>query len=137
MGRRGLQEVSEHTARTGAGLLRTVAATLSTVWSWRVCGRVEALVVVAPEHAATLRGGRLSESDVRDFLFEHTGVPLRAFDHEGTEGTHRRDRYTEILIDGEPHYRKFADPGQIRIIVAGGTAGKFSPSSGMDCRPWW
>ena len=122
----GLTEVSEHTARTGAGVLRTIAATLSMVWSWRRCGRVDAVVVLCPEHAATLSSDGFSKSDVRDFLFEHTGVPLRAFDHEGTEGTQLRDTYEEILIDGEPHYRKFKDRSQIRIIVAGGTAGKFS-----------
>ena len=126
----GLTEVSEHTARTGAGVLRTVAATLSMVWSWRRCGRVDAVVVLCPEHAATLSSDGFSKSDVRDFLFERTGVPLRAFDHEGTEGTQLRDTYEEILIDGEPHYRKFKDPSQIRIIVAGGTAGKFSAVMG-------
>ena len=83
-------------------------------------------MVVCPEHAATLSSDGFSKSDVRDFLFEHTGVPLRAFDHEGTDGTKLRDSYEEVLIDGEPHYRKFKDPSQIRIIVAGGTAGKFS-----------
>ena len=31
-----------------------------------------------------------------------------------------------VVIDGEPHYRKFADSSQILIVVAGGTAGKFS-----------
>ena len=122
----GLTEVSEHTARTGAGVLRTIAATLSMVWSWRRCGRVDAVVVLCPEHAATLSSDGFAKRDARDFLFEHTGVPLRAFDHEGTEGTQERDLYEEILIDGEPHYRKFNDPSQIRIIVAGGTAGKFS-----------
>ncbi|MCH7531074.1 MAG: TlpA family protein disulfide reductase [Gemmatimonadetes bacterium] len=122
----GLMEVSEHTARTGAGVLRTIAATLSMVWSWRTCGRVEAVLVLCPEHAATLSSDGFSKSDVRDFLFEHTGVPLRAFEHEGTEGSQARGLYEEVLIDGEPHYRKFQDPSQIRIIVAGGTAGKFS-----------
>ena len=126
----GLTEVSEHTARTGAGVLRTIAATLSMVWSWRRCGRVDAVVVLCPEHAATVSSDGFTKSDVRDFLFEHTGVPLRAFDHEGTEGTQLRDTYEEILIDGEPHYRKFKDPSQIRIIVAGGTAGKFSAVMG-------
>ena len=126
----GLTEVSEHTARTGAGVLRTIAATLSMIWSWRRCGRVDGLVVLCPEHAATLSSDGFAKSDVRDFLFEHTGVPLRAFDHEGTEGTQARDLYEEVSIDGEPHYRKFKDPSQIRIIVAGGTAGKFSAVMG-------
>ncbi len=122
----GLTEVSEHNARTGAGVLRTIAATLSMVWSWRRCGRVDAVVVLCPEHVATLNADRFSKSDVRDFLFDNTGVPLRAFDHDGTEGTQLRETYEEIVIDDEPHYRKFSDPSQIKIIVVGGTAGKFS-----------
>ena len=122
----GLTEVSEHTARAGPELLRTIAATLSTVWSWRRCGRVDALVVLCPEHAATLGGDGFDKGDVRDFLYEHAGVPLRAYDVQGMEGITERDQYEEIVIDGEPHYRKFSDPSQIRIIVAGGSAGKFS-----------
>jgi hypothetical protein len=122
----GLTVVSEHTARTGEGVLRTIAATLATVWSWRSCGRAEAVVVVCPEHAATLAADGFGKERARDFLFDHTGVPLRAYEHAGTEGTQLRDRYEEILIDGEPHYRKFSHPSQILMVVAGGTAGKFS-----------
>lgn len=122
----GLAVVSEHTARTGPGVLRTIAATLATVWSWRSCGRAEAIVVLCPEHAATLAADGFSKEDARDFLFDNTGVPLYAYEHEGTEGTQLRDRYEEIVIDGQPHYRKFTDPSQILIVVAGGTAGKFS-----------
>ena len=122
----GLMEVSEHTARTAAGVLRTIAATLAMVWSWRRCLRVEAVLVLCPEHAATVSADGFSKSDVRDFLFENTGVPVRAFEYEGTEGSQALGHYQEVLIDGEPHYRKFKDPSQIHIIVAGGTAGKFS-----------
>jgi hypothetical protein len=122
----GLMEVSEHTARSGGGVLRTIAATLAMVWSWRRCRRVDAVVVLCPEHVSTVAADGFSKNDARDFLFEHTGVPLRAFSHEGAEGTQDRDSYVEVLIDGEPHYRKFDDPSQIRIVVAGGTAGKFS-----------
>ena len=122
----GMMEVSEHTARTAAGVLRTIAATLSVVWSWRTCGRVDAFVVICPEHAATISTNGFSRTDARDFLFEHAAVPARAFEHEGTEGTQTRDQLEEIVLDGEPHYRKFKDPSQIRIVVAGGTAGKFS-----------
>jgi peroxiredoxin len=122
----GLSVVSEHTARTGAGVLRTLAATLATVWSWRSCGRAEAVVVICPEHAATLAADGFSKEAARDFLYENTGVPVRAYEHEGTEGTQLRAGYEEILIDGEPHYRKFSDPSQILLVVAGGTAGKFS-----------
>jgi hypothetical protein len=122
----GLSVVSEHTARTGKGVLRTIAATLATVWSWRSCGRADAVLVLCPEHAATLAADGFSKDDARDFLFDNTGVPLSAYDHEGTEGTQLQQGYERITIDGAPCYRKFADPSQIMVVVAGGTAGKFS-----------
>ena len=62
----------------------------------------------------------------RDFLFEHTGVPVRAYDDDGGEGTQCADEYERVEIDGEACYRKFASPESITLLVAGGTAGKYS-----------
>jgi len=118
--------VSEHTARDGKRVLKTISRTLVTVWSYRSCLVHEAMVVLCPEHTETLRRGGFSKADVREFLFDNTGVPLREFGDDGGEGTQLRDRYEEILIDGEPNYRKFSRPGAIQIVVAGGPAGKFS-----------
>ena len=122
--------VSEHKARHGRTLLRAFCQTLATVWSWRMCMGFEAFVILCPEHARTLARDGFSKQDVRDFLFENTGVPLRAYDQpagqEDAEGAQYRQMYQEIVIDGEPCYRKIARPEQLRIVVAGGTAGKFS-----------
>ncbi|MBI3679978.1 MAG: TlpA family protein disulfide reductase [Acidobacteria bacterium] len=119
--------VSEHTARSGKVLLKAICATLATVWSWRVCMTPEAFVILCPEHAETLRRDRFSKRDVRDFLFENTGVPLGAYEEEdGGEGTQPRSTYEEVTIGGERNYRKFRAPESIHIVVAGGTAGKFS-----------
>lgn len=118
--------VSEHTARTGRPLLTAIAATLATVWSWRVCLAPEAFVVLCPEHATTLARDGFSKLDVRQFLFDHTGIPVRAYDNDGGEGTQMASSYETIPIHGEPCYRKFRHIDQIQVIVAGGTAGKFS-----------
>jgi hypothetical protein len=123
----GLRGVSEHTARSGRTLLKAVCATLATVWSWRVCLTPEAVVVLCPEHAETLRRDGFSKRQVREFLFDNTGIPLRYYEEEdGGEGTQLRSSYEEIRIAGEPCYRKFRVPESIKIVVAGGTAGKFS-----------
>ena len=118
--------VSEHTARDGKRVLKTISRTLVTVWSYRICLAHEAMVVLCPEHAATLQRDGFSKADVREFLFDNTGVPLREFADDGGEGTQARGRYEEIMIDSEPSYRKFARPEAIQILVAGGPAGKFS-----------
>jgi hypothetical protein len=75
----------------------------------------------------TLERDDFSKQDVRAFLFANTGVPTSAFaDNDGGEGTQYVKLYEQITIEGAACYRKFARPEQIQIIVAGGTAGKFS-----------
>ncbi|HEV8147133.1 MAG TPA: hypothetical protein VGP79_12165, partial [Bryobacteraceae bacterium] len=117
---------SEHTARTAPALLRAFCPVLATVWSPRVCGSPEALVVISPEHAKTLARDGFSKAQVREWLWNNTGVPVSEYDGDGGEGTQLASTYQRIEIRGVPCYRKFNDPSQIRIVVAGGTAGKFS-----------
>ena len=63
---------------------------------------------------------------MREFLFNNTGIPLRAYDGEEGDGTRQIRAYQEITIDGERCYQKFQSPEAIKILVAGGAAGKFS-----------
>jgi hypothetical protein len=42
------------------------------------------------------------------------------------EGLQLIPHYKEITIEGEPCYQKFRSPESLHIVVAGGTAGKFS-----------
>ncbi len=118
--------VSEHSARTARAVLKAIAYALATVWSYRACLAYEALVVLGPEHVRTIYRDGFRKQDVRDFLFENTGVPLRCYGEEPGDGVLQRAMYKEIIIDGEPCYQKFRAPEAIKIVVAGGTAGKFS-----------
>jgi hypothetical protein len=118
--------VSEHNARTARGVLKAITYSLCTVWSYRACLGFEAVVVLGPEHVKTIHRDGFSKNDVRQFLFENTGIPVRCYDDEPGEGVAMRGMYKEILIDGERCYQKFRVPESIKIVVAGGTAGKFS-----------
>ena len=118
--------VSEHNARTARGVLKAITYSLATVWSYRACLNYEALVVLGPEHVRTIHRDGFSKQNVRDFLFENTGIPLRCYGEEPGDGVAQRALYKEITIDGEPCYQKFRSPEAIKIVVAGGTAGKFS-----------
>src|SRR5271163_3221396 len=119
--------VSEHTARTPEQVLQSISYALGTVWTYRLCLASEALVVLSPEHAQTIHRAGWSKRQARDFLFEHTGVPLRAYEGApDAEGSQMTGKYKEILINGERCYQKFRSAESIRILVAGGTAGKFS-----------
>ena len=117
--------VSEHNARDGRVVLEAISRALATSWSYRVCAMIEAIVVLCPEHVKTLRRDGFSKLDVREFLFQKTAIPLKHYSEEG-EGTQYVKFYKESVVDGEPCYLKFREPEQIKIVVAGGTAGKFS-----------
>jgi hypothetical protein len=117
--------VSEHISRSGKGVLKAITRALATVWSYRACTRTEALVVLGLEHAKTIYRDGFQKRDVREFLFNNTGIPVRAYDDDG-DGTREKHQYREITIDGERCYQKFRSPEAIGIIVAGGGAGKFS-----------
>jgi hypothetical protein len=119
--------VSEHKSRTARGVLKAISYSLATVWSYRACLAFEAVVVLCPEHVKTIHRDGFTKQDVCQFLFENTGIPLRCYqDAEPGEGTEQRTMYKEISVDGEPCYQKFRSPDAIKIVVAGGTAGKFS-----------
>jgi peroxiredoxin len=119
--------VSEHNASSGKVLLQAFCHALATVWSYRMCMFFEAVVVLCPEHVKTLHRDGFGKQQVRDFLFENTGVPLRHYrDDNRGEGSHLNHLYREITVDGERCYQKFRSPESLHIFVAGGTAGKFS-----------
>ncbi|MEK6284817.1 MAG: TlpA disulfide reductase family protein [Acidobacteriota bacterium] len=118
--------VSEHMAREGKQILKAISRALATVWSYRVCAGVEALVVLCPEHVKTLHRDGFTKQAVREFLFENTGIPIRDYQHGAGEGTQYVKLYRQAVIDGEPCYLKFPDRAAIKLVVAGGTAGKFS-----------
>jgi len=117
--------VSEHMSRTAKGVLKAISRALATVWSYRTCMSVEALVVLCPEHVKTIHRDGFSKNDAREFLFQNTGIPVREYDEEG-EGKAHVHLYRQITIGGELCYQKFRAPESIKIVVAGGTAGKFS-----------
>ncbi|MGH9823438.1 MAG: peroxiredoxin family protein [Blastocatellia bacterium] len=119
--------VSEHNARKSGDILKAICRELATCWTYLFCGMAEAIVVLCPEHVKTINSDGLSKQEVRKFLFENTGIPLKAYEHAaGAEGTQFIPHYQETTIDGEPCYRKFRSEEAIKIVVAGGTAGKFS-----------
>ena len=119
--------ISEHKAQRGDVLLRAICSALATVWSYRLCMNNEAMVVLCPEHAKTLHRDGFTKQNVRQFLFENTGIPIRYYaEPDDGEGTQLIAYYREIKIQGEPCYQKFRGPESILIVVSGGTAGKFS-----------
>ena len=82
--------------------------------------------MLCPEHVKTLSRDGFIKQAVREFLFENTGIPTRHYEVGNGEGTQYVKLYKQAVIDGEPCYLKFTDPSAIKLVIAGGTAGKFS-----------
>ena len=118
--------VSEHNARDARVVLKAISRTLATAWTYRLCAGIEALVVLCPEHVSTIARDGYGKQGVRDYLFNSTGIPIKEFEDGEGEGTQYVRLYKQAVISGEPCYLKFQDPSAIKIVVAGGAAGKFS-----------
>ena len=117
--------INDHGSATPEGILTTVAGTAATVGSNNIYLGGEPLVILGPEHAATVAAGGWSKADFKRALWERARVPLSRFDPANLarfavihpEGF--RDRPPETLA---PIARVWTD---IMVVVAGG-AGKHS-----------
>jgi len=90
-----LQIVVDAQSRRAEDVLATVAKSLAVIGSHRQTALGDTLVVMAPEHAATIGGDGWSKSRVQEFLWQETGPKFRA-------------------------------PENLKVLVAGGTAGRFT-----------
>ena len=117
--------INDHGSSTPEGILTTVAGSVATVGSNNIYLGGEPLVILGPEHAATVSGGGWSKNDFKRALWERAQVPLASFDPSNIE------RFAVIHPAGfkdrppqtrAPIAREWSD---IMIVVAGG-AGKHS-----------
>jgi hypothetical protein len=78
------------------------------------------LLVVSPEHAATLARDGLSKADIRQAVFARARIPLSRFGERTMQGLHHR-RARWFAESGDADHIGVADHAQdISIVVAGG-----------------
>jgi hypothetical protein len=117
--------INDHGSSTPEGILTTVAGSVATVGGNNIYLGGEPLVILGPEHAATVAGGGWSKNDFKRALWERAQVPLARFDPSNIERfavihpAGFKDRPPQTLV---PIAREWSD---IMIVVAGG-AGKHS-----------
>ncbi|GIX46904.1 MAG: hypothetical protein KatS3mg131_1115 [Candidatus Tectimicrobiota bacterium] len=123
------QCISNHGSRTARGILQTIGASMAVGWSDKTYLADSYLVVIGPEHAKTIAADGLSKQDVKRFLYETVRRPLRELlpGPDGSEGL-ARERLPGWLdaTRDETLVPKVASPEGIIVVVAGGTAGRFS-----------
>jgi hypothetical protein len=119
--------INDHLSRSASQLASSLGWSAAGVWnhkSFPLYGHT--LFVIGPEHARTLGEERWSKQDVRRFLYETIRRPARDL-APGPDGA-ETGRLKDLLEGrtGEERIPKFPSPEEIVIVVAGGTAGRFS-----------
>jgi len=119
--------VNDHLSRAASQLVASLGWSAAGAWnhkSYPLYGHT--LFVIGPEHAKTLSEERWSKHDVRQYLHETIRRPVRDL-APGPDGA-ETGRLKDLVADRAPDelIPKFPSPEEILIVVAGGTAGRFS-----------
>jgi hypothetical protein len=121
--------VYDQRSRRAADLLATIAGTLAVVANHKMTHWGDTLVVLGPEHARVVGDEGWSKGDVRRFLWERLQRPVKELipGREGGEGLpeHVLRKFDHPERD-ETLIPKFRSPENLKLLVAGGTAGRFS-----------
>jgi len=119
--------VNDHVSTTAAGILNNVvdvAATLGSNVGWYF-SQSQLLVVLGPEHAATIAADGLSKADVQRFVFEQARLPLGRLKLGGMWGMHDWPRWMQEVTDDAAMLPQVPSPDDVFVLVAGGS-GKHS-----------
>jgi hypothetical protein len=114
--------VNDHVSTTAAGILGNVADTAVSLGSnvgWFL-SQSQLLVVLGPEHAATIAGDGLTRADVQRLIFEQARLPLRALRRGGMWGMQDWPSWMNAMNDDEAMLPQVPSPDDVLVLVAGG-----------------
>lgn len=125
-------EVNDHTSVTGAGIMTTQASVFATLGNNNAYMNAgELLLVMAPEHAATIARDGWTLPQIQEFLWSRARLRLRELRSVGKDAKLVSKLFNHL--DDDATVPMVISPSDIHIVVAGG-AGKHSmafPSFGM------
>src|SRR2546427_681268 len=106
------QVVANTLSRTAREILATIARSGIVIASDAHAGLGDTVLIIGPEHARTIAADGWSKADARQFVWEQTQADT------GGHGV-----------------TKFREPGNVKIVVAGGAAGVVTGRSPRGGRP--
>ena len=118
--------INDHESNTAEGILTTMAGAMATTGSNNPYYASEPVLLMSPEHAATVAGDGMSKDAVKQYLFEHARIPLSKFSKENIARRFRSklaDQYADAALDTMVPMVQKAD--DLIVVVVGG-AGKHS-----------
>jgi len=116
-------------SRTPDHLLPTIAASMAVISHHRMTHWGDTLLVLSPEHAKIFGDAGWKKAEVRGWLHERLRWPVRAL-RPGLDGGEGLPEHV-LAKFGDPSNNttmipKFRSPENIKVLVAGGLAGRFS-----------
>jgi hypothetical protein len=125
------QNIFTYGCETGQDILDHFVGALTGLGHNNIIFPTGPLLVLSPEHAATLARDGYSKTDIKNYIFEKARIPLTRFARRTVAGLHhRRARWFEIA--GDPDHIGVADrASDVHIVVAGGAGihSQFVPTS--------
>jgi hypothetical protein len=114
--------VNDHVSTTASGILTTVADTAVSLGSnvgWFMA-QSQLMLILGPEHAATIASDGLSRRDVQQFIFEHARLPLRVLKLSGMWGMHDWPAWMLATRDDDALMPRVLSADEVFVVVAGG-----------------
>ncbi len=118
--------INDHESITAGGLLTTVCGSMAEAGQNTVYYNGEPLLILGPEHAATIAAEGLSKDDVKRHIYDNARIPMTRFSHEIVERRFWRRlpiRYRNTPPDVMVTIAQ--RPEDVMVMVGGG-AGKHS-----------
>jgi len=118
----GPHNVNDHVSEAAGPLLAVVAHTMAALGSnakW-LLEDSSYVVVLGPEHAATIARDGFTRADVRRFLYETARLPLRELQLGGMWRMHDWPRWMRAVTDVDARLPIVPSPDAILLLVAGG-----------------
>ena len=121
-GGEGPHNVNDHVSATAAGILVNCADTMVTLGSnvGAYFSQSQLLLVLGPEHAATVAKDGLTRADVQRFCYETARMPLREWKLRGMYGIHDWPRWMRTITDDDATLPMVPSPDDIFVMVVGG-----------------
>src|SRR5207247_5741576 len=119
--------ISDHASRTAKSLAGSLGWSMAGVWNSKHFPLYShTMVVVGPEHARTFADDGWTRERLARHLHETVRVPYHTLLPDGDHGEGTNLRHGKTPPASDELIPKFRSPDAIHIVVAGGTAGRFS-----------